>query len=207
MARALKSKVSGGGPVTANVLHPNAMTLDADIIERIRADFPDADTAIADLRASGKTGRVARCIVFVSHGSLEKMREYIQMAETDFRDVIVSGEYDETMRLVRDLCVSFLIASPDDFWIGETAKSIHKRGYSLTAVKSRPATVGPFDYTCDRGEGTATFSNGVHEIEIEKADRQWSVNSDDDLRRFGLDDCIGDEERFRIQLDFYLSQK
>ncbi|TWU35835.1 hypothetical protein Q31b_52700 [Novipirellula aureliae] len=183
------------------------MTLEADIIERIRADFPDAGTALAAMSVSGKTGRIARCIVFASNGSLEKMREYIQMAETDFRDVIVAGEYDETMRPVRDLCVSFLIASPDDFWIAETAKSIYKRGYSLTAVKSGPATVGPFDYTCDRSEGTATFSSDVHEIEIEKADRKWSVNSDDDLRRFGLDESLDDEERFRIQLDLYLSQK
>ncbi len=184
-----------------------SMTLDADIIECIRADFPDADTAIAALAASGQIGRVARCIVFASNGSLEKMREYIQWAETDFRDVIVAGEYDAAMGRVRDLCVSFLIASPDDFWIAEIAKSIHKRGYSLMAVKSRPATVGPFDYTCDRSEGTATFSNGVHEIGIDKTDRKWSVKSDNDLRRFGLSEPLTDEERFRIQLDFYLSQK
>jgi len=183
------------------------MTLDADIIECIRADFPDADTALAALSASGKTGHVARCIVFASNGSLEKMRKYIQLAETDFRDVIVAGEYDEAMRPVRDLCVSFLIASPDDFWIAETAKSIHKRSYSLMSVKSRPATVGPFDYTCDLSEGTAMFSNGLHEIEIDKTDRKWSVNSDDDLRRFGLSEPLTDEERFRIQLDFCLSQK
>ena len=129
------------------------------------------------------------------------------MAEMDFRDVIVAGEYDEAMRAVGDLSVSFLIAAPDDFWIIETAKSIHKRGYSLTAVKSRPATVGPFDYTCDRTEGTATFSDGVNRIEIEKADRKWSVAADDELRRFGLDESFDDEERFRIQLDFYVSQK
>lgn len=194
-------------PVIVDVLHQNCMSLEADIIERIRADFPDADTAIADLSASGKTGRIARCIVIASNGSQEKMREYIQMAEMDFRDVIVAGEYDETMRPVRDLCVSFLIAAPDDFWIGETAKSLHKRGYFLTSLKSHPATVGPFDYTCDRSEGTATFSNGVNQIVIEKADRKWSVDLEDALGRFGLNECFDDEELFRIHLDFYLSQR
>jgi hypothetical protein len=133
------------------------MSLDADIIERIRADFADSDSAIADLNASGQAGLVARCIIVASNGSLQKLREWIEMAETNFRDVIVAGEYDEMMPPVRDLCISFLIAAPEDFWIGATAKSIHKRGYILTALKSRPATVGPFIYTCDRCEGTATF--------------------------------------------------
>lgn len=183
------------------------MSLDPDIIERIRADFPNANAAIADLIASGQSGRVARCIVVASNGSLRRMRECIQMAEADFRDVIVAGEYDETMGRIRDLAVSFLIAAPTDFWIGETAKSIYKRGYTLTDLKSRPANVGPFDFTCDHSEGTATFSNGVDRIEVEKADRKWSVNSDDDLRRFGLDESLEDEERFRVQVDFYLSQK
>lgn len=117
------------------------------------------------------------------------------------------SEYDETMRRVRDRSVSFLIASPDGFWIGETAKSVHKHGYSLTAVKSFPAPVGPFDDTCDRSEGTAAFSNGVHEFELEKPGRKWSVNSNDGLRRFGPDGSLDDEKRFRRHLDFYLAQK
>lgn len=178
------------------------MSLDADIIERIRADFPDADAPIAVLHSSGQTGRVARCIVVASNGSLQKMREYIRMADVDFRDVIVAGEYDELMCPIRDLSVSFLIATPEDFWIRETAKSAYKCGYTLTRLKSRPATVGPFHYTCDRSEGTATFSNGINRIDVEKADRKWFVNSDDDMRRFGFDD----EERFRVQLEFYLSK-
>ena len=189
------------------VLHQNSMSLDADIVERIRADFKDSDSAIADLIASGQVGRVARCIVVASNRSLQQMREFIQMAETDFRDVIVAGEYDEIMGRVRDLCVSFLIAAPEDFWIGETAKSIYKRGYSLTVLESRPATLGPFEYTCDRSEGTATFSNGVDRLNVTKAARKWSVNSDDDLRRFGLNESFENEERFRVQLDFYLSQR
>lgn len=183
------------------------MPLEADIIERVRSDFLDSDSAILALIASGKTGRVARCIVFASSGSLEKLREYIRIAEVDFRDVIVAGEYDGAMRQVRDLCVSFLIATPNDFWIGETAKLIHERGYLLTDVSSRKATVGPFDYTCDGSEGLATFSNGVHQVAIKKHDRKWSVISVENLCRFGLDESLDDEERFRVQLDYYLSQK
>ena len=106
------------------------MTLEADIMDRVQADFSgtEGQKALDELLASGKAGRIARCIVFAAQGSLERLREHIQMADADCRDVIVAGEYDITMHQVRDLRVSFLIASPDDFWIGETAASIHKRG-------------------------------------------------------------------------------
>ena len=186
------------------------MTLEADIIERVQADFSDTEgqKALDELLASGKAGRIARCIVFAARGSLERLRDHIRMADADHRDVIVAGEYDIIMHQVRDLRVSFLIASPDDFWIGETAASIHKRGYYLTELKSQPATVGPFDYTCDRSEGLATFSKGEDTIMIQKHDRNWSLIQDDpDVRTYGLDVLIGDEERFRIQLDYYLSQR
>jgi hypothetical protein len=183
------------------------MPLEADIIERIRADFPDAETAIADLSASESTGRLARCIVFASKGSLKMMREYIHLAEIDFRDVIIAAEYNEYMHPTRDLCVSFLIATPDDFWISGIADLVHNRGFSLKTLNSRPALAGPFVYTSDRSEGIAVFSNGIHRIEIEKADRRWSVISDvGNLRKFGLDKLFDDYERFKVQLDFYLSR-
>lgn len=186
------------------------MTLEADIMDQVQADFSgtDGQKALAELMTSGRAGRIARCIVFAAQGSLERLREHIRMADADHRDVIVAGEYDITMRQVRDLRVSFLIASPDDFWIGETAASIHKRGYYLTELKSQPATVGPFDYTCDRSEGHATFSNGENTITIQKHDRKWSlIENDPNLRTYGLDALIDDEERFRVQLDYYLSRK
>lgn len=186
------------------------MTLEADIIDRINADFTETDTRTAEfeLAASGKTGRIARCVVFASEGSLQRLRDLIQLADRDYRDLIVAGEYDMAMRQVRDLRVSFLIASPDDFWIGEMAATMHKHGHFLAHLKSQPATVGPFDDTCDRSEGLAMFSNGADAIAIQKRDRNWSLVQDDsDLRAYGLDVSIDDEERFRIQLNSYLSQK
>ena len=185
------------------------MILDADIIDRINADFAgtDAQSAQAELAASGKAGRIARCIVFASAGSLQRLRELIQLADVDYRDVIVAGEYDSAMRQVRDLRVSFLIASPDDFWISETAPTMHKHGYFLIQLNSRPATRGPFEYTCDRTEGVATFSDDTSVIKIEKRDRKWLLVHDGfDLRPYGLDALFDDEERFRIQLDYYLSR-
>jgi len=186
-----------------------AMALEPDIVDRVRADFRPAETPIAldELTASGRTGRIARCIVLAARGSLQRLRELIGMADRDYRDVIVAGEYDAMYR-VRDLRVSFLIASPDDFWIAETAVTADKRGFRLTALDSRPATVGPFDYTCDRSEGRATFSKDTSAVTIQKHNRRWSICATrNDLRPFGLDAAFDDEVRFRIQLDYYLSTK
>lgn len=184
------------------------MTLEADIVDRINASFAGTESVSArvELATSGKTGRIARCVVVASEGSLQRLRELIQLVDTDYRDVIVAGEYDIAMCQVRDLRVSFLIASPDDFWIGETAATLHKCGYYLTELKSKPATVGPFDYTCDRNEGIATFSGGANTITIKKHDRRWSlVAEDSNLASYGLDALIDDEELFRNRLDCYLS--
>lgn len=185
------------------------MSLEADIVQRVHADFAPENVAsvLEQLSRSPKTGRIARCIVAGAGGSPERLEYLIGLADIDYRDVIVAGEYDGSMRHVRDLRVSFLIDSPDDSWIGETAAAIYKRGYLLTGVKSRAAEQGPFEYTCDRSEGVATFSDGAHVIAIQKKNGQWSlVEGGRDLHRFGLDAPIEDDQRFRVQLDFYLKE-
>lgn len=186
------------------------MTLEYDIIDRVHADFGLADNSAAldIITASGATGRLARCIVLAAGGSLERLRELISMADRDYRDVIVAGEYDDAKQQVRDLRVSYLIASPVDFWIGETALIGDKYAFRLTSLDSRPATVGPFDYICDRSEGSAKFSDGATTITIKKHERLWSISpTGDNLRPYGLNDPLGDEVRFRVQLGYYLSRK
>jgi hypothetical protein len=185
------------------------MPLEADIVDRVRRDFDCMDSAAAvnALLASGRTGRIARCIAMAAVGSLARLEELIHMADRDYRDVIVAGEYDSAMQRVRDLRVSFLIDSPDHFWIGQMAVSADKRGYRLVKLESNPATVGPFAYTCDRSEGRAMFSNGTSTITVQKHNRRWSIlPTGSNLRPFGLDAEFSDEERFRVQLDYYLSR-
>ncbi|QDT18452.1 hypothetical protein [Gimesia chilikensis] len=157
------------------------MELEADIIDRLRDDFDEqqAPAAIAELVASGQTGRIARCIVHAAHGSMERLRE---------------------------LTVSFLIASPDDFWILPIADVADRHGFRLTALESRPATAGPFEYTSDRNEGLACFSNGTTYFAVQKQDREWSISAPGlDVRPFGLKNTY-DEEGLGIQLDDYLSR-
>jgi hypothetical protein len=149
------------------------MPLEFDIVDRIRTDFGDSDShaAINELDRSGHTGRIARCIVLASHGEMERLRELILAANLDFRDVIVAAEYDGALRQVRDLRVAFLIDSPDDFWIADIATTAHKHGYRLSALQSQSATVGPFDFTADKGEGQATFCKGESTLTVLKRDR------------------------------------
>ena len=61
------------------------MPLEADIVDRVRADFGPAEGAGAldELVANGTTGRIARCIVLAAGGSLERLRELIGMANRD----------------------------------------------------------------------------------------------------------------------------
>jgi len=130
------------------------------------------------------------------------------MADRDFRDAIMAGEYDNGIQQVRDLSVSFMIDSPADFWIANIALTADKRAFRLTSLESQRATFGPFQYTSDHHEGRATFSDGETTITIIKCNRLWSTSSfADDLRPFGLNEPIDNEERFRVKLDYYLSRR
>ena len=174
----------------------------------MRTEFGTADypVALALLTESGNKGRLARCIVLAAGGSLERLRELIEIAKRDYRDVIVAGEYAGFEKHLRDLRVSFLVNLPDDAWVGEIAVMAAKHGYRLSKVDSHAATLGPFAYSSDNGEGDAEFSNGASTFVVRKADRQWSIpHGGVNLHRLGLDAPIGDEQQFRDQLNYYLS--
>ena len=46
--------------------------------------------------------RLARCLLFETNGNIQKLKENIQLAHTDWRDLIVQAEYDQTMRRLRN---------------------------------------------------------------------------------------------------------
>ena len=71
-----------------------------DIIQKIRSDFKDSsEKAIEILEESIlrteylKTDRVIRCILYLSNGDLVKLKEYIEVAIYDTRDVMFWAEY------------------------------------------------------------------------------------------------------------------
>jgi hypothetical protein len=183
------------------------MSLEADIVDYIHASFDpaDASAAVNELASCGKTGRLARCMAVGAGGSIERLRDLIKTADIDDRDVIVAGEYDGAMRRIRDLRVSFVINSPEDFWISGVALTAHRHGYLLVNLETHAVSTPPFART--QTHGTSTFIKAGRTITIHNKDGQWWIDGHDcNLASFGLDAPLADEERFRIQLDFLLSR-
>ena len=182
------------------------MALEPDIAERVRSDFgEESEPALALIRESGKTGRVARCIVVASRRSLDSLREYVRLAELDYRDAIIAGEYDPAGRQVRDLRVSFLLDTPEAFWVSEVARMMASRGYTLSSLATRAVTALPFEYAADVGEGRAKFVGPEGGVEVEKKDRRWMIRDDPkDLERYNLNRVFDDERVFRDAVSGYL---
>ena len=81
------------------------MELEQRSIERIAREFSVSDqTSVIELLStySGpESGRVTWDILELSKGSLEKIRQYIQAAQTDYRDILYWAEYYEHDPLLR----------------------------------------------------------------------------------------------------------
>ena len=87
-----------------------------DILEKIKRDFdsPDeADLALSvladfvDQNQDLSSDRILRCIVFVANGDIDKLEKAIDLASTDYRDLIVWAEYNGEEKRLRDLSVAF----------------------------------------------------------------------------------------------------
>ncbi len=77
------------------------MALPEDIIVKVRRDFSeDEEIAILQMLSEYQqqqpdhSARILRCIVFIAHGSFDKFAEAVKLAQLDWRDLIVSAEYD-----------------------------------------------------------------------------------------------------------------
>lgn len=95
------------------------MTFKEDITKRISSDFGEgADEAKRMLVDAFKNNndlkleRIIRCIVFLAKGDLTDLRNYIESANVDTRDVILWAEYEgigknKKPRCIRDFNKSF----------------------------------------------------------------------------------------------------
>ena len=94
--------------------------LPADVIDRLRSDFPDGDecdlaiSVLSDL-AEEFDPRIVRCVTHLAGGDLDRLGDADKLARLDCRDVMVSAEYDgmEGERL-RDFSKPFHDDAPDD---------------------------------------------------------------------------------------------
>ncbi len=80
--------------------------MDQRLLERIRQEFPAADQdCVVELLASYsglESERVRWDILELSKGKVEKIRQYVQSAQTDYRDILYWAEYYENDPFVRD---------------------------------------------------------------------------------------------------------
>jgi hypothetical protein len=81
------------------------MSLEQRTLERISTEFLPSDQAVVIELLSGysgpEAGRVTWDILQLSKGSLENVRRYLQVAQTDYRDVLYWAEYYDTDPLLR----------------------------------------------------------------------------------------------------------
>jgi len=92
------------------IVHLRPQPLPADVAERIPRLFPSEADGVArqlsQLRHEDSQlfgDRIIRCIVFcASHYSGTSIDQWIEQARTDYRDLIVSAEYDRDYNQLRD---------------------------------------------------------------------------------------------------------
>lgn len=184
------------------------MSLEPDISERIQSEFAPEDQALAleRLKQSRHTGRVARCIVFAAQGSLGKLASLIELANLDPRDAIVAGEYDANLDRLRDLSSSFLIDSPEKFWISQVANQAAQRNFFLIEIKQHRVSAHTDNPAASILVRTAIFQGPHDHLTIENKSRTWRIVGEDTrLKRFFMDRVFHHEKEFRESLGSYLA--
>lgn len=87
-----------------------------DIVEKVDQDYKTPDEAalalsvLADFIEENRelsSDRILRCIVFVANGDLDTLDKAMELAKTDYRDLIVWAEYDENFEQIRDTSIPF----------------------------------------------------------------------------------------------------
>ncbi len=71
------------------------MSIEADIIEHVRANFSpeNVSSLLVQLEAASSAPRIQRCIVFAARGHPWYFSYLCSHAKTDYRDVIMAAEY------------------------------------------------------------------------------------------------------------------
>lgn len=72
------------------------MALPQDVIECIQKDFPETEVPalLAQIESASESARVQRCIAFAAHGHPCYFGFLCRLAQVDYRDVIMAGEYE-----------------------------------------------------------------------------------------------------------------
>jgi len=88
------------------------MELASDILKFIQEKFPidiqfEALRILRGMQKKGHNDRILRCALWSASGDVEKLKKLAELADSDWRDVIVAGEYDRNDNRLRDLSLPF----------------------------------------------------------------------------------------------------
>ena len=89
------------------------MCLPNDIYEKIESDYPIESErqlihSLFDNLQVNEKNRVIRCILFAANKDIDRIGKLEELARSDYRDVIVVGEYDyKSGERLRDLSNPF----------------------------------------------------------------------------------------------------
>jgi hypothetical protein len=89
--------------ISVDIKYCKSVGLSEDILEKIRQDFSGGEmlSVIERLESLQRDDpqlfhdRIVRCIIFVSAGRINVVEQAIELARTDYRDLIVWAEYSE----------------------------------------------------------------------------------------------------------------
>lgn len=82
-----------------------------DIVEYVRSNFEEPDrslvTTVLESYAGPEPDRVRRCVLHLANGDAGEVKDLVEVATVDYRDVILSAEYDSGDRQLRDFSRPF----------------------------------------------------------------------------------------------------
>jgi hypothetical protein len=84
-----------------------------DIANRIKQDFSAIEVQpvtelLIEFQESTQSGeRILRCLLYVARGQFNHLADAVATARLDFRDLIVSAEYDPSLQRIRDFNQAF----------------------------------------------------------------------------------------------------
>ena len=79
-----------------------------DIVDLVIEEYPvDAIGQVHLWLESLNSDRLKRCALFQAKGSLQKLKEMVDLGQLDYRDLIMAAEYDKFHTRLRDFNLPF----------------------------------------------------------------------------------------------------
>jgi hypothetical protein len=88
--------------------------LSSDILTQIKLQFGENHKKVIEILENDflNSNRIIRCIIFLSEKNIEKVKENINLAKIDWRDIILLAEYENNEnrepKLIRDFNKPFV---------------------------------------------------------------------------------------------------